>query len=227
MIPTYLDLNHIIRDGQVAYKGLPPIHICDFWSREASRAFYDDGSEFQMGKIEMVTNTGTYLDAPFHRFADGADIAALDLRQLADLPAVVFRQPHTNDLATDAAFLQHYWQTVLKSQDLTQHAVLIQTDWSAHWETPLYYENHPFLTPDAADWLIEKKVTLVGIDAHNIDDTRVRRRPIHTRLLGAGVLIVEHLTGLSGLPDAGFWFTAVPPRLEGVGTFAVRAFGRW
>ena len=211
-----VDLSHVIEEGMVTYKGLPGPHICDFWTREASAANYDDGSSFQIGRIDMVANTGTYVDAPFHRFADGKDLAELDLESLAALPGIVIRKPFEQGLAIDAKDFA--------GLDVRGKAVLVHTGWDRHWRTETYYQDDPFLTEAAAQWLADNGAALVGIDSHNIDDTRTKNRPVHTILLGAGVLICEHLTNLGALPDEGFTFTAAPPRIEGMGTFPVRAF---
>ncbi|MDQ4086397.1 MAG: cyclase family protein [Pseudomonadota bacterium] len=208
-----VDLSHLIEHGMTTYKGLPGPHICDYWTREASAANYDDGSSFQIGRIDMVANTGTYLDAPFHRYADGDDLSALRLERLASLPGLVVR---TAEAAVDAE--------AFAGLDVRGKAVLVHTGWDRHWRTEAYYADHPFLTQPAARLLAEGGAALVGIDSHNIDDTRVRARPVHTILLGAGVLICEHMTNLRRLPDSGFTFTAVPPKIAGMGTFPVRAF---
>jgi kynurenine formamidase len=209
-----IDLSHVIEDGQVAYRGLPGPKICDFWSREQSRGFYDDGSEFQIGRIDMVANTGTYLDTPFHRFADGDDLAAVDVSRVAALPGLVVRA--TGELAVGAERFD--------GLELRGKAVLVHTGWDRHWATGAYYAGHPFLTADAATVLVARGAALVGIDSHNIDDTRTRSRPVHTILLRAGVPIVEHMTRLDRLPDAPFRFYAAPPKVKGMGTFPVRAF---
>ncbi|MGZ8363121.1 MAG: cyclase family protein [Caulobacteraceae bacterium] len=211
-----IDLSHAIEDGMVTFKGLPGPTICDYWSREASAANYDDGSSFQIGRIDMVANTGTYIDSPFHRYEHGADLAGLALESLAALPALVIRKPFERGLATDAADLEHL--------DVAGKAVLIATGWDRHWRTETYFSDHPFLTEAAAQALAERGAALVGIDSHNIDDTRTRARPVHSGLLGANIPICEHLTNLSSLPDAGFRFTAAPPKIAGMGTFPVRAF---
>jgi kynurenine formamidase len=211
-----VDLSHVIEEGMVTYKGLPGPHICDFWTREGSAANYDDGSSFQIGRIDMVANTGTYLDSPFHRYEDGKDLSELPLGSVAELPAIVIRRPFENGLATDAADLERF--------DVRGKAVLVHTGWDRHWRTDAYQENHPFLTAAAAEWLVENEAVLVGIDSNNIDDTRERRRPVHTILLGAEIPICEHMTGLERLPDSGFTFTAAPPKVRGMGTFPVRAF---
>ena len=211
-----VDLSHLITDGMITYKGFPGPHICDFWTREDSAALYDDGSSFHIGRIDMIANTGTYLDAPFHRFADGADISALGLGRLAALPGIVVRQPWENGLAVGI--------DKLDGLDVAGKAVLIHTGWDRHWGVDAYFENHPFLAAEAAQWLADKGASLVGIDSYNIDDTRTKSRPVHTALLGAGVLICEHMTNLGALPDAGFTFTAAPPKIVGMGTFPVRAF---
>ena len=208
-----VDLSHVIEHGMTTYKGLPGPHICDFWSRERSASFYDDGATFQIGRIDMVANTGTYLDAPFHRYADGADLAALDLDALAALPGIVVRSDAT---AIDAA--------AFDGLDVAGKAVLVHTGWDRHWRTEAYQSGHPFLTEAAARLLADRGARLVGIDSHNIDDTGGRSRPVHTLLLGAGILICEHMTNLGALPDTGFAFTAVPPKVAGMGTFPVRAF---
>lgn len=211
-----VDLSHVIEDGMITYPGLPAPQICDFWTRENSAANYDDGSSFQIGRIDMVANTGTYLDSPFHRFAEGKDLADLALQSLAELPAIVVRRPWDKDIVIDIA--------AFEGLDVSGKAVLVQTGWDRHWRTDRYGENHPFLTGGAADWLIENGAALVGIDSNNIDDTRVRARPVHTRLLGADIPICEHMTGLGQLPDEGFRFSAAPPKVRGMGTFPVRAY---
>lgn len=208
-----VDLSHVIEDGLVTYKGLPAPHICDFWTREHSAQFYDDGSSFQIGRIDMVANTGTYLDAPFHRYEDGADLAALDLARLAGLPGLVVR---SDQMAVDAGSFE--------GRDVAGKAVLVHTGWDRHWRADTYFEGHPFLTEAAARLLVERGAKLVGIDSYNIDDTSTRARPVHTILLGAGILICEHMTNLAALPEEGFAFTAAPPRIAGMGTFPVRAF---
>lgn len=211
-----VDLSHLIEPGMVTYKGLPGPLVCDYWSREASAEFYDDGSTFQIGRIDMIANTGTYLDCPFHRYSDGADLGQINLPALAGLEALVVRKPDASGLAIDAADLA--------GLDVRGKAVLFHTGWDRHWRTDAYFENHPFLTATAARLLADREAKLVGIDSHNIDDTSARSRPVHTILLGAGVLICEHMTGLGRLPDSGFRFSAVPPRIAGMGTFPVRAF---
>jgi kynurenine formamidase len=208
-----VDLSHVIEHGMVTYQGLPGPHICDYWTREGSAAHYDDGSSFQIGRIDMVANTGTYLDAPFHRYADGADLAGLDLEQLASLPGLKVRAAAQ---AVDA--------DLFDALDVGGKAVLIETGWDRHWRTDAYATAHPFLTAAAARLLAERGARLVGIDSYNIDDTSGRSRPVHSILLGAGVPICEHMTNLAALPAEGFRFTAVPPRIAGMGTFPVRAF---
>ena len=211
-----IDLSHVIEEGMTTYKGLPGPHICDFWERESSAANYDDGSTFQIGRIDMVANTGTYLDSPFHRYADGADLAELKLASLADLPALILRRPWENGLVIDAADFDGF--------DVAGKAVLVHTGWDRHWRTDAYFGDHPYLTADAADRLATEGAALVGIDSANIDNMHVRARPVHTRLLGADIPICEHMTNLGSLPDGGFRFSAVPPKVKGLGTFPVRAY---
>ena len=211
-----VDLSHVIEQGMTTYKGLPGPHICDFWTREESAANYDDGSSFQIGKIDMVANTGTYVDSPFHRYADGKDLSELALESLAELDGILVRRPFENGLAIDA--------DAFEGLEVRGKAVLVATGWDQHWRTDAYFTNHPFLTEPAASALVEGGAAFVGIDSHNIDDTRVRARPVHTVLLGADIPIGEHLTGLDQLPATGFRFSAVPPKIKGMGTFPVRAF---
>jgi kynurenine formamidase len=208
-----VDLSHVIEAGMITYRGLPAPHICDFWKREDSAANYDDGSTFQIGRIDMVANTGTYLDTPFHRYAGGEDLAAVGLARLAGLDGLCVRAP---DGVADAALFEPL--------DVAGKAVLLHTGWDRHWRTDAYFEGHPFLTEAAARLLAGRGAALVGIDSYNIDDTSTRRRPVHTILLGAGILICEHMTGLGALPASGFRFSAVPPKVAGMGTFPVRAF---
>jgi kynurenine formamidase len=211
-----VDLSHVIEDGMTTYPGLPGPHICDFWTREGSAANYDDGSSFQIGRIDMVANTGTYLDSPFHRYADGADLSELALETLADLPGIVVRRPFEDTLATNAADFE--------GLDVRGKAVLVHTGWDRNWRTDRYGKDHPFLTGDAADWLVSSGAAIVGIDSNNIDDTRIRARPVHSKLLAAGIPICEHMTGLGSLAESDFRFSAVPPKVRGMGTFPVRAY---
>jgi arylformamidase len=211
-----VDLSHVIEHGMTTYKGLPGPQICDFWEREGTAKNYDDGSTFQIGRIDMVANTGTYLDSPFHRYADGIDLADLPLPSLADRPGIVIRRPWENNIVVDVS--------AFEGRDVAGKAVLVHTGWDRHWRTDRYGENHPFLTVEAADWLIVQGATLVGIDSNNIDDSRTRSRPVHTKLLGAAIPICEHMTNLGSLPDEGFRFSAVPPKIRGMGSFPVRAY---
>jgi kynurenine formamidase len=213
---TLLDLSHTVEDGMITYKGLPAPIICDYLSREQSRKVYAEGTEFQIGKIEMVANTGTYLDSPFHRYADGKDLSELDLTVLADLDGVVVR-------VTGAAG-RAITRVTFGDLDVRGKAVLVHTGWDAHWRTDQYFEGHPFLTEDAAAYLVNVGAALVGIDSLNIDDIADGRRPVHTILLGAEIPIVEHMCGLEQLPDVGFKFFSVPVKVKGFGTFPVRAF---
>ena len=211
----HIDLSHTVEDGMVTYKGLPAPKISDFLSREASRARYAAGTEFQIGLIEMCSNTGTYIDTPFHRYADGVDLGGLDLDQVADVAAV------TVD-ATGAG--RSIGREALVSQDVAGKAVLIRTGWDRNWRTDKYSSEHPFLTAEAARHLVEHGARLVGIDSFNIDDISTGERPVHTTLLAAGIPICEHLTNLAVLPDGGYRFTAVPVKVAGMGTFPVRAY---
>ncbi len=214
----FIDLSHTIEHGLVTYKGLPAPIICDYLSRDASREIYAPGTEFQIGKIEMVTNTGTYLDCPFHRYADGKDLSQVAIEATTDIDAILVRAPHTPAQAIGV--------DTFRNKEIRGRAVLVHTGWDAHWNTPRYYEGGPFLTAEAAVYLRDCGVKLVGIDAHNIDDTHGRERPVHTILLGAEILIVEHLCNLGALPDEGFAFSATPPKFKGAGTFPVRAMAK-
>lgn len=213
-----IDLSHVIEHDMITFKGLPGPHICDYWTREASAAKYDDGSSFQIGRIDMVANTGTYVDSPFHRYAEGKDLSELRLESLADLDGLVVRQPYEQGLAIDVA--------AFDGLEVRGKAVLVHTGWDRHWRTETYFTKHPFLTAAAAEWLVAGGAAFVGIDSHNIDDTAQRSRPVHTTLLGANIPIGEHLTNLGALPDHGFRFSAVPPKVKNMGTFPVRAWAR-
>jgi arylformamidase len=214
-----IDLSHTVEHGLVTYLGLPAPVVSDYLSREQSRAHYAAGTEFHIGRIEMVANTGTYLDSPFHRFADGRDLSELPLASLADLAGVVVRAAESGARAVGRAAFAGFDLEALKGK-----AVLVHTGWDRHWRTEQYFAGHPFLTADAADFLCDAGAALVGIDSLNIDDTADGARRVHTRLLGAGVPVVEHLCNLAALPDAGFRFFAVPVKVKGMGTFPVRAF---
>ena len=217
---TLVDLSHRIEHGVVYYKGLPAPVICDYLSREDSRARYEPGTEFHIGRVELITNTGTYIDCPFHRYADGRDTASMPLERFVDQPTLVVRAIARDGRAIDVAQLA----AQLSAPDVRGKAVLIHTGWDALWGTDAYFEGHPYLTEQAALWLRDAGAVLVGIDSFNIDNTDGGTRPVHTVLLREEILIAEHLCNLQSLPDTGFTFTAVPPKLVGVGTFPVRAF---
>ena len=212
-----IDLSHEIEHGMVTYRGLPAPVISDWLTREASTARYAPGTTFQIGKIDLLANTGTYIDAPFHRYENGRDVAGYSLDAVADLPAVVLRATRRQGRAIDA--------TAFESCDVRGKAVLVHTGWDSHWRTDHYASGeHPFLTRTAAEYLSRAGAALVGIDSLNIDDDKDGTRPAHTILLGAGIAIVEHMTNLGAVPENGFRFFAVPPRVKGVGSFPVRAF---
>jgi arylformamidase len=211
-----LDLSHPIRDGMITYPGLPAPVIGTHLSREDSRQRYAPGTEFFIGSISMVGNTGTYVDAPFHRFPDGADLARLPLSALTDVPGVVIRAGQRRAVGADT----------LDGLDLGGRAVLFHTGWDRHFGTPAYGAEAPFLTAVAASRLIDGGAALVGIDSLNIDSTDGNERPVHTALLAAGIPILEHLTGLAELPDRGFELTALPAPIEGLGSFPVRVVAR-
>ena len=213
-----IDVCHTIHDGMITYKGLPPPVISDHLTRERSREHYAPGTEFHIGRIEMVANTGTYLDSPFHRYPEGTDLAGLSLYSVANLDGVVIRRGVTAPRAIEPS--------AFASLELKDKAVLFNTGWDARWRTEAYSDGtHPFITADAAELLVSKGAALVGIDSYNIDDTATGERPAHSILLAANIPIVEHLCGLGELPDSDFRFFAVPVKVKNFGTFPVRAFG--
>ena len=215
---SFVDLSHTIEDGLVTYKGLPAPIICDYLSREKSREVYETGTEFQIAKIEMVSNTGTYIDCPFHRYEHGKDLSQVTIEAFADIDGIVIRADHRKALAIDATFF--------KEKEIRGMAILVHTGWEVHWNTAEYFQNHPYLTEDAALYLRKCGVKLVGIDSLNIDNTQNKSRPVHSTLLASDILIVEHLCNLGKLPDEGFTFSALPPKFKGVGTFPVRAMAK-
>ena len=213
-----IDVCHTVEHGMITYKGLPAPVISDFLSREDSKARYAQGTEFQIGKIEMVANTGTYIDSPFHRYARGKDLAHLDLYSLANLDGLVVRCQER--AATEIG------ESCFRNVDVRNKAVLVHTGWDRHWRTEEYSSGrHPFLSEAAATYLAKQGATLVGIDSFNIDATHDGNRPAHTVLLGHDIPIVEHMCGLGDLPDSGFKFFAVPVKVRHFGTFPIRAFG--
>lgn len=210
-----VDLSHEVEHGMITYKGVPAPIICDFLSREDSRKHYAAGTEFNIGKIEMVANTGTYVDSPFHRFADGIDLSELPLESLAYLEGIVVRVQNLGRAIPAKAF---------SGIRVKGKAVLVHTGWARHWRTDQYFEGHTFLTKDAAEFLAESGAAFVGIDTYNIDDTADGTRPVHTTLLSNSIAICEHMRGLETLPDSGFRFHAAPVKVKAMGTFPVRAY---
>jgi len=211
-----IDLSHTVSHGLITYKGLPAPIISDHLSREASKKNYEAGTEFHIGKIEMVANTGTYIDSPFHRYPDGTDLAGLDLYKLANLDAVVVKHCGSGRAIESDS---------IKGLDLSGKAVLFQTDWDLHWSTEEYFSGqHPFVTEELAHALVNAGTAIVGIDSYNIDNTETGARPVHSVLLKSNIPVVEHMCGLRELPENGFKFFAVPVKVQEFGTFPVRAF---
>jgi arylformamidase len=211
----FVELSHIVTDGMITYTGLPGPIIRDYLSRAASREHYAADTTFQIGKIEMVANTGTYIDAPFHRYEEGGDLSQLEIASVADLDGLVIHA----DMATRAIRPE-----IFKDRDVKNKAVLIHTGWDRHWGTVRYFDGHPYLTGESAAFLKSAGAVLVGIDSLNIDDNTDGTRPAHTILLGAEIPIVEHMHNLGALPDSRFKFFAVPAPIKGMGSFPVRAF---
>ncbi len=211
-----IDVSHTVEHGMVTYKGFPAPIICDWLSREASRQKYSPGTEFQIGKIEMIANTGTYVDSPFHRYENGKDLSELPLESVADLECLVVRIDPAAGAAIDSV--------PLPASRVGGRAVLLHTGWDRHWRTDAYYEGHPHLTERAAEWLVKAGAAIVGIDSLNIDSVATGERPVHSVLLGRDIPIVEHMRGLAAVPEQGSRFFAVPVKVKGFGTFPVRAF---
>lgn len=210
-----IDVSHTVEHGMITYKGLPAPVVCDWRSREESRVIYD-GEEFHIGKVEMVANTGTYVDSPFHRYADGKDLSELPLESVANLDCLVVRVDPANGPSIDSV--------PLSAREVGGRAVLFHTGWDRHWRTESYFEGHPHLTERAAEWLIKSGAALVGIDSMNVDSIATPRRPVHSALLGREIPIVEHMRGLEHVPERGGVFSAVPVKVKGCGTFPVRAY---
>ena len=211
----FIELSHTVEDGMITYTGLPGPVIGDYLGREASRDHYDPGTTFQIGKIEMVGNTGTYIDAPFHRYEDGGDLSQLEIASVANLDGLVFQTGMVERAIGPQIF---------KDLKLKGKAVLIHTGWDVHWGINRYFDGHPYLSAASAEYLKSAGAALVGIDSLNIDDNTDGRRPAHTILLGADIPIVEHMCNLGALPNSSFKFFAVPAPIKGMGSFPVRAF---
>jgi len=211
-----VDLSHEITPGMATYPGLPGPAVSDFLSRDASRSRYAPGTTFQIARVDMVGNTGTYVDAPFHRFEDGADVGSLPLERLADVEGLVVNASNRSGRGIGP--------NAFSGGALEGRAVLVRTDWSRNWGTPAYFDGHRFLTGEAARALAAAKPALVGIDSLNIDDTSGGERPAHTALLAAGIPILEHLCRLDALPASGFRLHACPAPFRNVGSFPVRAY---
>jgi len=213
---TLIDVSHKVEDGTVTYKGLPAPIICDYLTREASKNHYAEGTSFQIGLVTLCSNTGTYVDVPFHRYEDGEDLSEISLARLANLDAIK---------VTLKEGVQQITPEHIQGLEVTGKAVLFETNWSRHWGTDQYFEDHPYVTEETAILLRDKGALFVGVDSHNIDDLTHDTRPCHSILLKAGIPICEHMAYLSELPASGFRFFAVPVKMKGMGTFPVRAFG--
>ncbi len=213
---SLVDLSHRIEEGMVTYPGMPGPEFADYITRAQAEVVYGPGVTFHIGRITMVANTGTYLDSPYHRFENATDLAGLQLDQIADLAGVVIRMRASGKRDVEVADLV--------GCHVRGKAVLFDTGWDRHWQTPEYGVEAPFLSAQATEWLVEQGAALVGIDSVNIDDMNDKSRPAHSGLLNAGIPIVEHLCNLDQIPDVGFRFHAVPPAVRNFGTFPVRAY---
>jgi len=213
---TLIDLSHIVENGMQTYQGLPAPIICDYLTREASKSHYQKGTSFQIGVVTLCSNTGTYVDVPFHRYEDGEDLSEIALSSLANLECIKIVLPSKHSRVEK----EH-----LEGINFKDKAVLFETNWSKHWGSEKYFEDHPFVTKEAAITLRDGGAIFVGIDSYNIDDVKGDARPCHTTLLKAGIPICEHMTNLKELPEKDFKLFAVPVKMKGMGTFPVRAFG--
>lgn len=214
----YIDLSHTIYDGLVTYSGLPAAGIQDYWTRQESGKYYEEGTSFHVGKMELVGNTGTYIDTPFHRYENGKDLNDISLDQVTDLEGIVIHVPFEKNIRIN--------YHVFKDLPVQNCAVLIHTGWDRFWGCERYFNDHPYVTEQAARYLADQKVKLVGIDSYNIDDTTAKSRPVHSILLKNDILIVEHMCKLNDIPDEPFTFSAIPVRIKGMGSYPVRAFAR-
>ncbi len=212
-MPRFVDLSHAIADGMDAYPGLPSPRIGAHLDHESSREEYAGKANFCIGHVDMVGNVGTYIDSPYHRYPDKADLSALPVDAMAGLPGLIVEETGDRAIMVD-----------LSGQDIAGRAVLFHTGWDARWGTPGYWDLGPFIAEQTVTGLIEGGAALVGIDAWNVDDTEDPARPVHTRLLAEGILVVEHLCNLDALPGEGFRFSAVPPAIVGAPSFPVRAY---
>jgi len=211
-----VDLSHPLGDGAEAYPGLPAMRVHALLEREASRERYGGQAEFLLAGFEIAGNTGTYLDAPFHRFADGADLAAVPLASCAALEGIC--------VDVDVASGRAISLGAREDAAFAGRAVLFRSGWEARWGTDPYWEDAPFLPVETVERLVEAGARLVGVDFGNVDDTADLARPAHTGLLAAGIPIVENLASLGALPADDFVFTAAPLAIVGGATFPVRAF---
>jgi arylformamidase len=212
------DLSHLITEGMPTYPGIPGPELSDFLSRETSAERFG-AIRMHIGKVCMITNTGTYVDVPFHFYEDGEHLGEVGIDRLADLPAVYVDATGRNERAVGP--------NTFADIDVTGRAVLVHTGWDQHFGTDQYAVEAPFLPRETVEYLVASGAALVGIDSVNIDDMGDLTRPAHCGLLAAGIPIVEHLTGLAQLrSESDFTFTAAPPKFAMLGTFPVRAFAR-
>jgi len=211
----FIDLSHAIVSGASGYPGFPVARIEPWLSHSASRSIYAGQAEFEISRVFMVGNTGTYIDSPYHRYPTGTDIAGLALESVASVPGICL----------DAALAADGRSVGLALPDEVRgNALLIRTGWDGRWGTERYWEPGPIIDLSLARRIVEAGVALVGVDFWNVDDSADPARPAHTTLLAAGIPIVEHLTGLVDLPPRGFRFSAVPASIRGAASMPVRAF---
>jgi kynurenine formamidase len=164
--------------------------------------------------VDVRGRVATCLHAPFHRFEHGDDLSRIPLAAVAGIPGIV----------VDASAQPGALTLELDEETVRDRAVLIRTGWDERWGTARYWQPGPYLAVETLDLLLSGGSALVGVDFWNVDDTADLASQARTRLLRAGVLVVEHLCNLRGLPGEGFRFFAVPLRIAGGASFPVRAF---
>ena len=169
---------------------------------------------FHIGLLTICTNTGTYLDVPFHRYADGHDLADLALEQVAGVPAVCSTAAASRRSTSRPTISSGSPGTRCSSAPTTQCT-------SARERTSRTTRTSSAASAEA---LVAADVACVGIDSMNIDGTATGDRPVHSILLRRGSRSSSTSPTSPRCPDRGFTFTAVPPKIEGAGTFTVRAF---
>lgn len=204
-----VDLSHPITEDMPVWPGSP----APVFSPLGTIA--SDGFAEQL--VALGSHTGTHLDAPAHMIEGGRTLDSFDAAWFCGKGGLVDLDMHDGHPVRRDELLRY--QQLFEESDY----LLLRTGWSRYWGMPGYFYRYPVLDPDTASWIAMFSLKGVGIDAPSFDIPDSRDYPVHKAFLGQDTLLVENLSSLDLLPEAGFMFCVFPPRIVRAEASPVRA----